>query len=110
MLHPTYHRFKGILKNCRRLTLTFWDDEVIIEDRNRINELEIANAARRPNGVSIYCHRYGRLSHNRYGNLPGGELFVACDTIALFDEAGQAMSIDDLRTICRNYWQGFGNR
>lgn len=114
MLHPTYHHFKGILKNCRRLTLTFWDDEAIIEDRDRINalvdELEIANAASHPDGVSIYCHRYGWLSHDRYGSLPSGELFVVCDAIMLFDEAGQAMGSDDLRTICQNYWQGFGKR
>jgi hypothetical protein len=114
MLHPAYHRFKGILKNCQRLALKFWDDEEIIEDRNRINELvdelEIANAENNPDGVSIYCHRYGRLPDNRYGSLPGGELSIVCDAISLFDEAGQAMSVDDLRTICQNYWQDFGKR
>lgn len=108
MLHPDYHLFKGILKNCQRLALKLWDSEETIEDIGMINELadelEISSAAVDSDGVCIFCNRYRRLSDSRYGPLPGGYLFVRCDAIHLFDEGDRAMSTDHLGTIRQDYW------
>jgi hypothetical protein len=103
MFHPDYHLFKGILKNCRRLAFIFWD-EVIIEDRDAINalvdELEIARADCDADGVRVFC--------NRSVPLLGGYFVVVCDAIHLFDEGGQATSIDDISKMCQDYWPLLG--
>jgi hypothetical protein len=67
--------------------------------------LEILSAGIKDDTVMITCYQYDTdLDYS------GGNLFISCQVIKVFDQHRNALTIDRLGEICNNYWDELGKR
>jgi hypothetical protein len=62
-------------------------------------ELEILSADIKDGKVIIACNQY-----NTDFDYCGGNLTISCQTIKVFDQNKNELTIDQFREICKNYW------
>ncbi len=106
MVNPDYRKFWLTLQNISRLALETWPkdrnaDPEFISSPTKIfePELEILSCEVVGSSLRIDCNQ---ASPN--WNYCGGTLSLQTDGIIVRDEGGKEYSIEDLDTICREYW------
>ncbi|HEY3405211.1 MAG TPA: hypothetical protein VGK59_17625 [Ohtaekwangia sp.] len=62
-------------------------------------ELEILSADIKDNAVVVSCNQ-----HDTDFDYCGGNLTIRCQKIKVFDQIQNELTIDQLHTICKNYW------
>ncbi len=67
-------------------------------------ELGICSAEIREDFVNVYCDTDNSNAYT------GGNLFLRCSKIILFDQNRNEMTIDGLTEICKGYWDNFGKK
>jgi|GEM_PF-1410954 hypothetical protein len=104
IIDPTYTYFQGTLINCHQCAFEPWGKEKArYEDIDSINtaiiDMEISNARVEDNRLYIHC-----LGDQQ---TIGGSLSVSCDSIAIFDEGGKEILVDELLELARRYWKQY---
>lgn len=108
----TFQSFTIKLHDVQKLEFEPWLGEENLQQANFTNideifqgELMLSSASIENDYVKIYCvQRYGKFGYS------GGELFLNGKAIALFDHAGQSLSLDQLCDISKEYWEDWSNR
>ena len=68
-------------------------------------ELEILSADVKDGKVIIACNQ-----HNTDFDYCGGNLTISCETIKVFDQNKNEMTIDQFGEICKNYWDEWSKK
>jgi hypothetical protein len=67
--------------------------------------LEILSADKKENDVLITCNK-----HDTTFQYCGGNLTLNCESIRVFDEKLNVITISEFYKICKHYWDNFGIR
>lgn len=68
-------------------------------------ELELLSADIKEGTVVISCNQ-----HDTDFDYCGGNLTISCHKIKVFDQGRNELTIDELWTICKNYWDDWSRR
>jgi len=106
-LSKNYEFFYVELRQITKLELTLWTNppdrkQVYLTEIEDIfaTGLEITSAKLITNYVEIDCD-------DMDGEFHGGFLSLACENIRVFDHESKEISVDELESLCRNYWEHF---
>ncbi|AHM59127.1 hypothetical protein D770_08910 [Flammeovirgaceae bacterium 311] len=106
-LNADYEYFNLILYKIYRLEFDPWTDpsENNKHFKNSLGEifeaeLEILYADVKDSSVEISFNQ----ADPKY-NYCGGNLYLACEAIKIFDQEMNEIKIDELKSICNNYWE-----
>jgi hypothetical protein len=68
-------------------------------------ELEILSAEIKDENVIVACNQSDMTF-----NYCGGHITIGCQAIKIFDQNKNEMTIDELYTICKSYWDGWSKK
>ncbi|MDD9269358.1 hypothetical protein ACFPES_20110 [Paenibacillus sp. GCM10023248] len=103
-IKPQFRGFIVKLINPAELYLEDVDTNVIIKDFNELNkiDIEILKTDISEDKVKVFCSLSGGQSF--------GYLNVKASEINIYDPERNSISLEDLKTICKNYWDDFRQR
>jgi len=106
-IDKTFQSFTIKLDEVQKLEFEPWFAEASLPQSNCTNideifqgELILSSATIEEESVRIYCDQ----RYSKYG-YSGGELRLSAKAIALFDHAGQPLSVDVILQIGKEYWE-----
>jgi len=107
---PTYNHFHVQLFQIERHTLEPWMKDFIPQE-NIVSleeifkaQLEIKSSEIKDDVVIIYCSQSDPVY-----DFCGGNLFIKCRDIKLFDQQNHEITLDELKVISMQYWDDFNN-
>jgi len=68
-------------------------------------DLEILSADIKEKLVLVTCNQ-----HDKAFDYSGGNLFISCNAIKIYDQSKRELSIDEFGTICKSYWDEFSRK
>ena len=105
-IDKSFDRFYIELTNVSELFLSTWPNpfdlpvQTLTEPSDIFKaELELLSADIKDGEVIISCNQ-----HDAEFDYCGGNLTISCETIKVFDQSNNELTIDQLDTICKNYW------
>lgn len=106
---PGFTFFSMEISGFRDAQFNAWPEEsgakdIAIADLRAIfsPDLEILSASVENGGVKVICN----ISSPKCAYC-GGELFFRADSIRVLDEANKAYSVDELGSLCKEYWDNW---
>lgn len=112
LINPDFENFYLDLIEINKLDFDPWMNPIDLEkidfdsyeDYLKVN-LEILSAEIKDNLVVVTCNQ-----HNTDLDFCGGHLMISANKIKLFDHNKTEMTIDQLDSVCRLYWDEKANR
>ncbi len=107
-INPEFTKFFVTLENVNNLTFSTWSNipgrDEILDSVEAIFEpvLEILSAEVKDNFIEVACSQ----SSNKYAYCGGNLRFIA-DTATITDESGKSYSVNELDSICSEYWEAW---
>jgi hypothetical protein len=105
-IDKSYDRFHVELAHVDELFLSTWPNpfelpvKTLTEPSDIFKaELEILSADIKDEKVVIACNQ-----HDTDFNYCGGNLTISCETIKVFDQNKNELTIDQFDVICKSYW------
>ena len=110
-IDKSFDRFYVELSQVDELLLKTWQNpfdlpvQTLTEQSDIFRaELELISADIKDEKVVIACNQ-----HDTNFDYCGGNLTISCDTIKVFDQKKNELTIDQLDEICKNYWDDWSN-
>lgn len=107
-IDKAYDKFIIEMSRIDELIFATWPNEPnlpaeIFNDLNEVfnTSLEVLSAEIEDGRVVIACNQ-----HNPDLIYSGGNLAIRCESIRVFDEERNQLTIDRLIEICKEYWEG----
>jgi hypothetical protein len=107
---PSYDHFHLQLIQIERLILEPWMNGDLIAQEYFLSlqdiftaPLEVKSSEIKGELVVVYCSQ-----SNPVYDYCGGNLYIKCADVKLFDHVGEEMTIDELKVLSSQYWEDFG--
>lgn len=102
MLSSEYRFFTISLCECEEIFFQYWLSEIIEYDLETMSklELEINKAMNEDGYIQISC----MISNP---DIVGGDLFIKTTGIKIFDQQELEITLSELETIAKNYWDQY---
>ena len=112
LIYPNFRKFSVVLNCIENIRFSTWpgdlkSDPEVLTDIDTIfkPELEILEGNIKDGEMQIICNQ-----HLPDFDYCGGELYFTASFAEVFDEAGKSYSINELDTLCKEYWDEWANR
>lgn len=111
-IDKTFNKFYVELTNIDKIELDPWTNRVDLPTIIKTDladifkaELEVLSADIKEEEVVVICDQ-----HDTDFDYCGGNLLISCQTIKIFDQNKNQLTIDQFGEICKNYWDEWGKK